>query len=216
MIKGVIYDMDGLMVNSEPLHAEAWDILLKTYGHKFSDLKNLRPSFIGMRIVDIAKEIIKHLNLEVELNIFYRKRIEIFLKLVRERLQIMPGLLESLTLFKKNNFTIALASSGTKEYIDLVLDKFRIRNYFDVIVSGDDVKIGKPHPETYLLTCKKLKLKSEECLVLEDATKGVESAKEAGCKCIGIINRNVNQDYSKADTVLSSLKELNLDVIRDC
>jgi len=104
---------------------------------------------------------------------------------------------------------IGLASSGTEEYIGIVLDKFKIRRYFNVIVSGDDVKVGKPNPRIYTLAAEKLGIAPGRCIVLEDAKNGVEAAKAAGCKCIGVIDLNeLPQDLSKADIVLNSLMEV--------
>jgi len=216
MIKAIIYDMDDLMVNSDPLHALAWEELLADFNHKFSDLpEELRSKFIGRRVIDICKEIIHTLDLDANLEEFYEKRIAIFLELVRNELKAMPGLVESLKLFKAGGFKIALASSGAKQYIKLVLDRFEIKDYFDVIVSGDDVNIGKPHPETYTVACKKLGFNPEECLVLEDAKNGIESAKVAGCKCVAIINPHTpSQDHSQADLILDSLNELSLEIIK--
>ncbi len=215
MIKAIIYDLDDLMVNSDPLHTETWEIILKESGYKFSELsEKLRSKFIGMRVKDISKEIIKELKLNVDFDYFCKERIRIFLKLVKEKLEAMPGLIYSLNLFKEGGFKVAIASSGAKEYIKLVLERFDISHYFDAIVSGDDVKIGKPSPETYIIACKKLNLKPEECLVLEDATVGIESAKAAGCKCIAIKNPNtLPQDHSKSDLLLSSLEELTFDIV---
>ncbi len=215
MIKAIIYDLDDLMVNSDPFHARAWEALLKNFNHKFSDLpEGLRSKFIGMRVIDICKEIISTLKLDTNLESFYNKRIQLFLDIVENELEAMPGLIESLKLFKSNNFRIALASSGSKQYIDLVLKRFNIHNYFDIIVSGDCVQKGKPHPETYLVASEKLGYKPEECVAFEDAKNGIDSAINAGCKCIAIINPNIpSQDHSKADMVLSSLQEITLEKI---
>ncbi|MFH1564551.1 MAG: HAD-IA family hydrolase [bacterium] len=174
----------------------------------------IRSKFIGMRVIDICKETIDTLKLNTDIESFYNKRIQLFLDIVKDELEALPGLIESLKLFQSNNFKIALASSGAKKYIDLVLDKFNLRDYFDVIVSGDCVKIGKPNPETYLVASKKLNFKPEECVVLEDAKNGIESAINAGCKCIAIINTNTPpQDRSKANMILDSLKEITLEKI---
>ncbi len=122
----------------------------------------------------------------------------------------MPGLIYSLEFFKSKGMKIALASSGTEEYIQIVLDKFSIRNYFNVIVSGNDVKKGKPDPETYAIAVKKLNLKPVECVVLEDATVGIIAAKAAGCMCIAVKNNyTLEQDLSKADTQINSLQMIN-------
>jgi HAD superfamily hydrolase (TIGR01509 family) len=215
MIKAVIYDLDDLMVNSDPIHILAWEMLLKEFNHSFSEIPlEIRTTFIGKRIIDISKDIITALKIETDFDSFYKKRINLFLQIVRDKLEAMPGLIQSINLFKSKNLKIALASSGERRYIDLVLDKFNIRNYYDVIVSGDSVKKGKPDPETYLVACEKLGYKPEDCVVLEDAKNGIESAKSAGCKCIAIINLNTPvQDHSKADLILNSLLDVSMDKI---
>jgi HAD superfamily hydrolase (TIGR01509 family) len=204
------------MVNSDPLHARAWEELLKEHGHEFAALpEDFRAGFVGMRIIDILGKLIDYLQLKANKDDLYKKRTELFLEIVRNELEPMPGLLGSLKRFKAANYRLAVASSGANAYIDLVLNKFGIRDYFEVIVTGDDVKIGKPHPEAYLAAIKKLKLAPAECLVLEDATKGIQSAKAAGCKCIAIKNPNIPaQDFGKADLVVQDLNHITLKIVR--
>lgn len=216
MIKGVIYDIDDLMVNSNPLHAEATEVVFKKIGHSLDELpEQMLKSFIGMRIVDILQEIIGYFKLDISFDDLYKERTDIFLKLAQEKLEIMPGLYRSLDLFRNNKYSIAVTSSGTKEYINLVLEKFNIKDYFKIIISGDDVKKGKPDPESYLLASKQLGLLPQECLVLEDATTGIAAAKGAGCKCMAIKNLNTPpQDHSKADRVINSLEEINLEILK--
>jgi len=215
MLKAVIYDLDDTMVNSNPLHARAWEGLLKAYGYTFTDIpKHMRSGFIGMRLIDVAKEVTEYLKLDINSDELYRKRIEAFLLLVEKELELMPGLLESLELFKKHHYKLAIASSGAKKYVELVLHKFHMKDYFDSVITGDDVTKGKPNPEAYLVTAKKLGIPPSECLVLEDATKGIQAAKAAGCLCIAIRNPNVPpQTYHDADAVVNSLHEINLDII---
>ena len=213
MIKGVIYDLDDLMVDSHHLHLKAFDALLIRYGHKYGELpEELRAKFIGRRVIDILKEMARYFGIEESAESLQEERSSIFLKLAGKELKAMPGLIKSLKLFRLNNFKMALASSGVKDYISLVLDKFLIRDYFDAIVSGEDVKAGKPNPETFLLACRKLGLNPQECLVLEDASVGVETAKNAGCRCIAVISPNTPaQNLLKADLVLDSLNEISIE-----
>lgn len=215
MIKAIIYDMDDLMINSHPAHQKAWRKILSRFNHRSSDLpEKLSAGFIGKRIIDISKEMIDYLKIDIGLDEFYKARMEIFLELAPDNIEAMPGLFKSLKLFKNNGLKIALASSGTEQYIKLVLNKFKINDCFSAIVSGDDVTKGKPDPEPYLVACKKLELDPENCLVLEDATNGIESAKTAGCKCIAIINPyTLPQDHSQADLILNSLNNLSLEMI---
>jgi len=141
MIKGIIYDLDDLMVNSHPLHVQATEAVLEKFGHSFDELpEKLKSSFVGMRVIDILEETIEYLKIDVSLENFYQERNNIFLKLVEERLQALPGLEKSLKLFKKNGYPIAVASSVSTRYIDLVLKKFDIADYFTLVISGDDVE----------------------------------------------------------------------------
>lgn len=215
MIKGIIYDLDDTMVNSHPLHKRAWEEVLKVYGYQFKDVpKEVRANFLGKRVIDNVQPIIDHLNLNISKDELYEKRSEIFLDIVKNELQLLTGLLSSLKLLKENNYKLAVASSGARRYVGLVLEKFNIKKYFDIVITGDDVKLGKPNPEVFLLASEKLGFKPSECLVFEDATNGIMAAKAAGAICIAIENRNVpTQDFSKADFIIHSLNELNLKTI---
>ena len=216
MIKAAIYDLDDLMVNSDPLHKEAWDIVLSRYGRSIMEIsEEKRTGWIGMRLIDVSKQIHEELKLPITLEQFYADRKKVFMDLVKESLTEMPGLQHSLELFKKNGFRIAIASSGTTEYIGTVLKMFNISEYFETIVSGEDVKVGKPDPEPYLVACRKLGLPPSECVVLEDATKGIQSAKSAGCYCIAVRNTyTLPQDLGKADVALNSLNQVSLEMVR--
>lgn len=214
-IKGIIYDMDDLLVDSHRLHVKSVEAVVKEYGFTINDIPQwLWEESMGKRLIDFLYDLIKVLDLNESVETLNHKRSEIFLRLVEKELQPLPGALESLQLLSSNNFRIGLASSGTKKYLDMVMDKFNIRKYFRVVVSGDEVEWGKPHPEVYLTASRKLGLKPHECLVFEDATHGITSAKEAGCKTIGVKNPNTPaQDLSEADIVLNSLKDFTIDMV---
>jgi HAD superfamily hydrolase (TIGR01509 family) len=216
MIEAVIYDLDDTMVNSDPLHARAWEELLQPYGHVFADLpEELRAGFIGMRVKDIVHEIADYLKLEGTVEELYEQRANAFLRIVRTELEPMPGLTDSLDRFKNAGYKLAVASSGARQYIDLVLSKFSITDYFDTVITGDDVTVGKPDPETYLVAASKLDVAPANCAVFEDATKGIQAAKAAGCICLAVINPNVPpQDVSMADVAVHSLEEISLETIR--
>ena len=215
MIKAIIYDLDDLMVNSAKPQTAAFNAVLKKHGYSYGKLPvKLRRKFTGMRIKDILTGINEHWNLGENIESFYKRRTNILLREVKKNIPPMPGLRKSLQLFKKNKLKIAIASSGGTKYISLVLMKLKIKHYFDGVITGDDVKIGKPHPQTYLLAVKKLGLKASECVVLEDATNGIIAAKKAGCKCIAVRNLYTpKQDLSKADNIVSSLNQITIKTI---
>lgn len=210
--RAVIYDMDDTMVNSQPLHTLATNLMLRDFGYlgpQEADKKE-RADFVGKRVIEVLAILKKEMNLSAPLDELFARREKIFLDLVKERLEILPGLRQSLEFFKKRGLKIALASSAVREYIDLVLEKFDLKNYFEVIVSGDMVKKGKPDPETYLRACEKLTLPPRQCLVMEDAKNGIVSAKRAGCACLAVKNIHTPpQDLSQADAVLDSLEDVD-------
>lgn len=162
MIKTVIFDNDDLLVDSHPLVAQTLNELLKKYGHSFDELpQEVKSSFIGKKIVEVVKFLIEYLHIDVEFEKLNNERAEIFFKLVEEKLEVMPGTVELIQLLKKNNYRIALASSGTKRYINMVLAKFNLQNTFEVVVTGDDVTLGKPNPQIFLIATQRLKEKPE-------------------------------------------------------
>ena len=214
MIKAIIYDVDGTMVDSEPLHVASWDKALQLYGHRLQDLSaQLRATMAGKKPTVIAKEMVEDLHLSVAPETLLQKKTAIFMKVMRTDLQGMLGIVESIKRFKKSGYKLGIGTSLTRDYVEIVLQKLNVQDFFDVIVTGDEIKNGKPHPETYLTVARKLGLEPKECLVIEDATSGIQSAKKAGCYCIAIENPHaVPQDTSQADRVVDSLNEVSTDL----
>ncbi len=143
------------------------------------------------------------------------ERRKIFYSLLnKEEIKLMPGLINLLNILKKNNKKIAIASSSEKEYIEYILNKFNIKEFFEVIISGYEIEKGKPEPDIFLKASEKLKVSPNECLVIEDSRNGVLAAKRAGMKCIAIPNSiTKNQDFSLANKVLNSLNEITIELI---
>jgi len=127
----------------------------------------------------------------------------------------IAGLIPLLQSLEENGITMAVASSSPINSIELVLEKFGIKDYFKVVVSGDFVTKGKPDPEIFLHTSRLLGIHPGNCAVIEDSTHGVKAAKAAEMKCIGFQNLNSgNQDLSAADMKVDSLEELDFNVIK--
>jgi len=119
-----------------------------------------------------------------------------------------------LALLKKNNFSIAVASSSVMNHIEMIISGLKIQSYFQVVVSGQFVKRGKPYPDINLEAARQLHVKPEDCLVLDDAQSGVESAKRGNMKIIAVPNKfTINQTFSSADLIVDSLDKIDLDLI---
>lgn len=211
MIKAVIYDFDDTIVDSDPLHIQSWEQNLKDHQvQNIADFKIFREeNMMGKSSRENAKLLVNHYKLDVDPEDFYHKKADIYMKNAIDKLKLLPGVVYSLKLFKKMGLRLAVASGSPRKYIDAVINRLGLKEYFELIVSADDIQKSKPDPQSFIVTCSKLELDPVECIVIEDATVGVQSAKAAGCKCIAIPNRNVTtQDYSEADLVLKSLTEI--------
>lgn len=213
MIKAVIFDMDGLMIDSEPLQSKAYELLLNLYGKK--------PLFNSNGLVQIVGSghnsamLKKKYNLGDEENVIRQKRQKLYQKVLKsEVIKPMPGLNYLLKFLKQNNFKIAVATSSFLEDINVIFSKLNIFPYFNVLVTCEDVTNGKPAPDIYLEAAKRLNIKSTECLVLEDSESGVTAGKSAGMKVIAVPNKfTKDHDFSKADLIVNSLNNIDWKII---
>lgn len=214
MIKAVIFDMDGLMVDTESLYSQAMSRVAEKRGKCFTlQIKQKLMGRLAIESLTIFKE---QLGLEESPEQLLAEREEIYEKLLSQNVIPMPGLFKLLDLLNKLGIRKAIASSSKRKWIELILNKLDIQKQFEIIVSGEEIKQGKPNPEIYLLTSKKLNLEPEECLVLEDAISGVASAKSAKMKCIAVPNQFTQGiDFSNADLVVNSLEEIDEALFKD-
>ncbi len=209
MIKAVLYDLDGLMVDSEAIHGEASEKALNGYGHSLEDLPSeLRRNFYGKRVVDIAGEIIDCLKLPVAPEQWAGERLKIFMRLIEKGISLMPGVEQSLEFFDGRGMKKAVVSSGDRQYVERLLEITGVTGVFDAVITGDDVATGKPDPQCFLIGARALEIAPSSSLVLEDAYAGICAARAAGMKVIGIENK-YNHNFDGADLVLASLAEIN-------
>lgn len=214
MIKAVIFDMDGVIVDSEPVHYEAHNKLLKSYGQTLSKEDIIK--YVGLPTREVYKDIKEKFNLPYEVNELVKKKREIFASIAAEKVELMPHSKELIGFLRENGYKLAVASSGFKTQIYTFLQKFELADKFITVVSADDVAMAKPHPEIYLEAARRLGLKSSECLAIEDSDKGIESAKQAGMRVIAVPNAHTKQqDLSKADLIVSNLGDITLETIKN-
>lgn len=203
-IKAVIFDLDGLLVDSEPIHFQTNQIFWQRYGKKFTQAH--LKKFMGKRIDEEIEELSSTWNISTQTTQLITERETLFQKLIQKSLGLTSGVKNILTFLKNRHILMGIGSSSHSWYVNFALHKFGINSYFHTVVTGSDVTHGKPHPETYLTVAHNLSKIPSECLVLEDAVNGVQAAKVAGMYCFAIPGPYHDQSkFVLADGVFSSL-----------
>ena len=209
-MQAIIFDRDGVMLESEPLHDQAAIDVFTQQG--FGTEQQLQPhlnDFRGCTEYDFWTFVKKTFNLEQPLEQFLDWKRDAFLDIIHNHeLTLMAGLQELLPTLK-TMVPLALASSSSYSAIDAIIDGLQVRDFFTVIVSGDDVQNGKPAPDIFLLAAEKLNVNPTECSVIEDSRNGVRAANAASMRSIGFAGSPSNkQDLSEADTIITHFDQL--------
>lgn len=207
MIRAVIFDMDGTMVNTEDLWKEVNSELAEKYGVIFE--VNLRTKMMGRKEEDALKIFRDFYELSVSVNELLLARKQLLFEKI-DKVAINPGLIELIGLLEKLNIKKAIATSTYKDFAYAVIKAINVGENFPVVITGDTVVKGKPSPDIFIKAANTLGVEPQNCLVLEDAQNGVEAGYNAGMKVLAIPHEHsLNQDFSKANKVLNSLKEID-------
>lgn len=215
-IAAVIFDFDETIIDLEPQHTAAYEALCRT---QHSDYGNMPESFrrgSGRRIVDDVREMRAHFGWPTPEGELLALRQSAFDEQCRSAdLQLMDGVRETIEAFQAMGIPLAITSSAVRSSIEEILVRLGLRGAFTLIVDGSEVLHGKPDPEAYLVTARRLGVAPQECLVLEDSTVGVLAAKRAGMCCIAVRNPNAQtrQDLSAADAVVDSMSEIDVSAL---
>ncbi len=205
MIRVVIFDMDGVMIDSEPLWEKTEKIMMARKGLVYNPV--YREKIVGLGQKESAVLLKKTFSLNENIEDIIDQRISVLIDIYDEKLSLVRGLTELLDSVSKSSLKVALASSSPLKVIEFVLGKFDLNNYFDLVVSGDMVEHGKPSPDIYNYTAERLGLECDECVVIEDSINGVISAKSASMYCIAIPDKRLNPNgFKKADIIMSNLE----------
>ena len=205
-IKAVIFDMDGVITDTMPYHYQAWKIVFEKIDIHVTHLDiYIREGQTGEKaLIEIFEKYEKPYNAEIIASILKNKE-STFKRIVKKRFII--GARSFIKNLHKNGFQLGLVT-GTAYHELLKILPPHLFNKFDVIVTGTDVKRGKPHPEPYLKALKKLNVKPQDAVVIENAPSGIESAKCAGCLCLALETSLKKQYLLQADYVYQSIKAL--------
>lgn len=211
MIEAVIFDMDGLMVDSEPIRSLAFEAMIKNRGRKPPRLNQHGVvQTIGINVLDNCRRMQEEYELDGSLAEFVADHQTAYSRLFANRVAPMPGLLRLVAELGDNNAKKAVASSSSHEHIGMVVNNLWTDSPFQVIVSGTEVDRGKPAPDIFLSAAKKLGVAARRCVVLEDAESGILGAKAAGMVAVAVPNQfTQDHDFTKADLVVPSLERID-------
>ncbi len=205
--KAFIWDMDGVLVDSAHNHYEAWRDTFAARGITYTEEQFKR--FFGARNDYTIRHVMPHAS-EKDIRDIEDEKERRFRDSARRGISLLGGALKLLRIMKKGHFQLALGTSAPLENYRVVAPILGLEEYFDVVVTGDDVTHGKPDPEIYLIAAERLQIEPAHCTVFEDSPLGVESAKQAGMKCVAITNTHPTTALQQADRVIASLEEIDL------
>ena len=210
MFKAVLFDMDGVIVDTEPLHSKAYYKMFAAVNIKVSD--KLYESFTGQSTINICRQLCQLFNLSQTPETLVQIKRDFFKDLFfnDDSLTLIDGVLELIKEYHKKGMTLVLASSASMMTINNVFSRFQLDTYFVAKLSGADLKASKPHPEIFINAAKASGFEKKYCVVIEDSTNGITAANAAGIYCIGFKSpHSKNQDYSQADKIILDFSEIN-------
>lgn len=216
MIETVIFDMDGVIVDTEPVHHYAYNEQFKQLGITISP--EMYASFTGNSTKNIFERLKAEFNLEQEVLALVETKRSLFNDAFdsKEDLYLLDGVEDLIKDLYNNGMQLVLASSSAKVTINRIFNRFNLHQYFTHIVSGEDFPKSKPHPAIFEHAAFLAQTPIDKCIVIEDSTNGILAAKAAGIYCIGYDSfHSKMQDYSKADKVITHFNELSYGVVRD-
>ncbi len=184
-VKAVIFDLDGTLVDSEPNYSKADDVLLREYGIPALS-KEMKKKYVGIGTREMMEDVKGIYGLNESIDILVAKKNKYYLEIAKENTIVFPEMYRFLQFLKENNYPLAIASGSSPEIIDIILAITNLTEYFDVILSADEVAKGKPAPDVFWEAAKRLGVPFENCLVMEDSVHGVEAAKSASMYCMAL------------------------------
>ena len=216
MLKAVLFDMDGVIVDTEPLHHKAYQMMFNDFEIKVSE--SMYHGFTGQSTRSICEFLCEHYILKAKPIDLEKTKRDHFTKLFFEDpdLHLINGVEDLIKNYHTNGLTLVVASSASMFTINNVMKRFKLDPYFKDKLSGADLKASKPHPEIFINAAKAARVSPTECFVIEDSTNGIIAAKEANIFCIAYKSENSkDQDYSRADLLISDYNVIKYDTVKD-
>ncbi|MSP78826.1 MAG: HAD family hydrolase [Dehalococcoidia bacterium] len=210
--QAVIFDMDGVLTDSESYYYEAVNVVLAGHGLHLTEKEN--EVILGLGVKETWMWLVEHFRLTGPLEQWLATYDREVLPILKAQVTPAPGLSELVAGFQQRKLRLGLASSSQRNWIEAVLQKVHLPKTFEVIVAGDEVEHGKPDPEIYISAAQQLGVRPEQCLVIEDSPTGIRAGKAAGMTVVAVLTPYTHVlDLSRADHVIASLKDFDWSVL---
>jgi beta-phosphoglucomutase family hydrolase len=204
-IKGVLWDLDGVLVDTGEFHYQAWSRTLRRFHIPYS--RDLFLETFGMNNWNILVRLLDRPPEQALYRQIDQQKEALFRQIIHNQVKALPGVIETLQSLDLRGISQAVASSAPLENIDALVDELGIRDCFKAIVSGSQLA-GKPAPDVFLASAHAINLPAHSCLVIEDSVAGVAGARAAGMACLAVTNTNPAEALSQANYVVDSLIQL--------
>lgn len=219
MFDAIIFDFDGVILDSEPLHYEACCAIFKEIGVSFT-YAEYEEKYIGLADKQMFPDILRDNSLVLlpqEIETLIENKIQYYTEIIKahDNLPIVPGVTQFIKTLTKENKKIAICSAATRSEIIAALEKINkgeLEPFFNIITTADDVRFAKPSPEGYILTAARLGIAPNRCLVFEDTPHGISAAKQAGMSVIGLLTTHHAHELKLADAIITNFTQLPIPV----
>lgn len=218
MLRAVIFDFDGVITDSEILHFRSFNRVLAPFGAEIT-MKDYYKTYLGLTDVDCFNLLIREGHLKAgtqKIEELVKQKNQFFEELAKTEGRIIEGVQGFLKMLRQNNIPMAICSGALLAEIELILEDARLRHFFETIVSAEQVRKGKPSPDGFLLTLRKLNkgrqtpITGAQCVVIEDSHWGLQAAKAAGMHTIAVTNSYDAEQLSMAEKIVARLSELSI------
>jgi len=217
MLKAIIFDMDGVLVESEESISQSFNLVLKKYGVNLNSIS--KKEYLGRSLRDqmeVWKKIFPQVPKDLEVEKFSKEALEYQLKILSQQLRPNETILNLIENAKKQDIKIAVATSSVKYRAEIFLELMGILDKLDTLVTANDVVNHKPDPAVFLEVAKRLQVEPKNCVVIEDAVNGIQAAKSAGMKAVAkLTQHHTREDFFEADYIFSDFKDLRMDDLKN-
>ena len=211
--RAVIFDMDGVLIDSEPCHLESTNMVLSRYGAHLSATEN--EKYLGWNEAAYWQALVERFDLPEPATMLAELRHEIIVDMLKARVPVAPGVVDFLGALRERDVVLAVASSSDRAVIDHVLDKGAMASFFAAIAAGDEVTRSKPDPEIFLLAAQRLGIDPSMSIVFEDAPHGARGALDAGMGCVRVVTETTQRltDFPPVHLTIEGFEKLDADTL---